>query len=67
MSNFFEGSYTRTQRFWSHCRAGLALLFKDPRESRLFLLQDFRTSQNRFITGFNDWKHASKYIGSHER
>ena len=27
----------------------------------------FGTGQNSFITGFKDWKHASVYIGSHER
>ena len=54
-------------RFWFHCRAGPALSFKDPRESLLFLFQVFGTGQNSFITGFNDWKHTSEYIGSHER
>ena len=52
--------------FWSHYRLRLALLFKDQSESRLSLLQVFRTGENRFVTGFSDWKRASKYYGSHE-
>ena len=43
------------------------MLFKDPREIPLFYCKFFRTCQNSFKTGFNDWKHASECIVSHER
>ena len=31
-----------------------------------FYCKLFGTCQNSFITGFNDWKHASEYIDSHQ-
>ena len=42
------------------------MLFKGPRKSLLFYCKLFGTVQNSFITGVNDWKHASEYIYSHE-
>ena len=62
-----EGLFTRSHISGSIVEWDWLCYSKTPGKFYFFYCKLFGTDQNSFITGFNDWKHASEYIGSHER
>ena len=63
---FSEGLFTRSHVSGSIVEREWFCYSNTQGKVYCFYYKVFGTGQNSFIRSFNDWKHASKYIGSHE-
>ena len=64
---FSEGLFTRSHVSGSIVERDWLYHSKTQVKVYCFYCKLFGTCQISFIKGFDDWKHASEYIGSHER